>query len=71
MICQGVRLPPLDKALAEGQPGQVGAAVAAGLVPDPVLVRADRADADVQLGGGLRVGVALGDQGYQLPFPGH
>jgi hypothetical protein len=26
--------------------------------------------ADVQLGGDLRIGAALGDQGDQLPFPG-
>jgi hypothetical protein len=30
-----------------GQPGEVGAAAAAGLVPDPVQVGADGADADV------------------------
>ena len=59
-----------DKAGAEGQAGQVGAAAAAGLVPDAVQVGADRADADVQLGGDLGVGAALGDQGDQLPFPG-
>ena len=53
----------LDQAFAESQPGQVGAATAAGLVPDPVQVRADGADADVQLPGDLRVGAALGDQG--------
>ncbi len=33
-------------------------------------MRADGADADVQLGGDLRVGAALGDQGDQLAFPG-
>ena len=60
----------LDQSGAEGQAGQVGAAAAAGLVPDPVQVGADGADADVQLGGDLRVGAALGDQGDQLPFPG-
>ena len=60
----------LDEADAEGQAGQVGAAAAAGLVPDPVQVRADGADADVQLRGDLGVGAALGDQGDQLPFPG-
>src|SRR5580698_10727999 len=32
-----------DQAGAEGQPGEVGAAPASGLVPDPVQVRADRA----------------------------
>jgi len=52
----------LDEFGAQGQAGQVGAAAAAGLVPDPVQVRADGADADVQLGGDLRVGAALGDQ---------
>ena len=31
---------------------------------------ADGADADVQLGGDLGVGAALGDQGDQFPFPG-
>jgi len=60
----------LDQALGQRQPGQVGAAPGAGLVPDPVQVRADRAAADVQPGGDLRVGGALGDQGDQLPFPG-
>ena len=60
----------LDQAQGQGQAGQVSAAAAAGLVPDPVQVRADRADADVQLGGDLGVGAALGDQGDQLPFPG-
>ena len=33
---------------SQRQPGQVGAAAGAGLVPDPVQVRADRAHADVQ-----------------------
>ena len=61
---------PLDQASGQGQSGQVGAAAAAGLVPDPVQVRADRADADEQLRGDLRVGAALGDQGDQLPLPG-
>src|SRR6516162_1757178 len=60
----------LDQVCAEGQAGQVGAAAAAGLVPDPVQMRADRADADVQLGGDLRVGPAPGDQDDQLPLPG-
>src|SRR5579862_2023832 len=60
----------LDKTGRQGQPGQVGAAAATGLVADPVQVRPDRADADVQLGGDLRVGMTLGDQGDQLPFPG-
>ena len=60
----------LDQARGQGQAGQVGAAAAAGLVPDPVQVRADRADADEQLGGDLGVGTALGDQGDQLPLPG-
>ena len=60
----------LDESGLQGQPGQVGAAPAAGLVPDPVQVGADGADADVQLGGDLGVGAALGDQGDQLPLPG-
>ena len=59
-----------DKSGLQGQPGQVGAAAAAGLVPDPVQVRADRADADVQVSGDLGVGAAPGDRGDQLPFPG-
>ena len=37
----------LGQASGQGQAGQVGAAAAAGLVPDPVQVRADHADADV------------------------
>jgi len=64
------RLPRLDEAFAEGQAGQVGAAAAAGLVPDAVQVRGDRAGADVQLGGDLGVGAALGDQGDEFPVPG-
>jgi hypothetical protein len=48
----------LYQARSQGQTGQVGAAAAAGLVPDPVQVRADRADADVQLVGDLGVGAA-------------
>jgi hypothetical protein len=54
----------------QGQTGKVGAAAAPGLAPDPVEVGADGAHADVQLRGDLYVGVALGDQGYQLPFAG-
>jgi hypothetical protein len=34
---------PLDQIGLQSQPGQVGAAAAAGLVPDPVQVRADGA----------------------------
>ena len=60
----------LDQSGSQGQAGQVGAAAAAGLVPDPVQVGADGPDADVQLGGDLRVGAALGDPRDQLPFPG-
>src|SRR5690348_13630459 len=60
----------LDQARGQGQPGQVGATPASGLVPYPVQVRADRADADEQLAGDLGVAGALGDQGDQLPFPG-
>ena len=54
----------------EGQPGEIGAAAAAGLIPDPVQVRGDRAHGDVELGRDLRIGAALGDQGDQLAFPG-
>ncbi len=70
---QAGRAPPgaaLDQAGAEGQAGEVGAAPAPGLVADAVQVRADRAHADVQLAGDLRIGVPPGDQGDQLPFPG-
>ena len=66
----GMATARLDKASAEGQAGQVRALAATGLVPDPVQVRADRADADVQRSGDLHVGVAVRDQGNQLPFPG-
>jgi hypothetical protein len=50
----------LDQARVEGPAGQVGAAAAAGLVPDAVQVGANRADADVQLGGDLGVGAGAG-----------
>src|SRR6516165_6782033 len=56
----------LDQAGAEGQAGEVGAPAAAGLVPNPVQVRADRAHGDVQLGRDLSVGAALRDQDDQL-----
>jgi len=61
--------PAPGQARGERQAGQVGAAAAAGLVPDPVQAGADGADADVQLGGDLGIGPAPGDQGDQLPFP--
>ena len=54
-----------DQAFGQGQAGQVGAAAGSGFVPDPVQVRGDRACADGQLGGDLRVGMASGDQGDQ------
>src|SRR5262249_53344599 len=60
----------LNQARAQGQAGKVGTAPVTGLVPDAFQVRADRADADVQMLGDLGVGVAPGDQGDQLPFPG-
>ena len=60
----------LDQVGAEGQAGQVGATAAANLIPDAVQVGADRGHANVQLGGDLGVGSALGDQGDQLLFPG-
>lgn len=53
----------LDEAGLQGEPGQVCPPPACGLVPDPVQVGADGADADVQLFGDLGVGAALGDQG--------
>src|ERR1700693_2401505 len=60
----------LDQAGAEGQAGEIGAGAAAGLVPDPVQVRADRTHGDVQLTRDLRVGVAPGDQRDEFTFPG-
>src|SRR5262249_54789903 len=60
----------LDQLGTEGKAGQASAAVAAGLVPDPVQVGADGADADVELGGDLGVGAALSEEGDQLPFLG-
>jgi hypothetical protein len=55
----GGRLP---RPVVEGQAGQVGAATGAGLVPDPVQVRADGADADEERAGDLAVGQALGHE---------
>jgi hypothetical protein len=52
----------LDQPCPQGHAGEVGAAAAAGLVPDPVQVGADSADADEQSFGDLGVGDALGDQ---------
>jgi len=43
----------LNQARLQGEAGEVGAASAASLVPDPIQVGADRADAHVQLGGNL------------------
>jgi hypothetical protein len=51
----------LDQVLAQGQPGEVGAAAAARLVADPVQVGAYGVGADEQPGRDLGVGVALGD----------
>jgi len=51
----------LDQAHGQGQPGQVGAATAAGLIPDTVQVGGDRTDADIQFGRDLGVGAALGN----------
>ena len=65
----GAKLAASDQAGAEGQAGEVSAAAASGLVPDAVQVRADRVHADMQIGGDLRVGASLRDQGDQLPFP--
>src|SRR5580658_3794603 len=67
---RGVESPtPSDQAGAERQPGEVGAAPASGLVPDPVQVRADRAHADVHLRRDLRIGAPPRDQRDKLPFP--
>jgi hypothetical protein len=67
---QRARQSELDQACAQGEAGEVGAAPAPGLVPDPVEMGTDGTHADVKLGGDLGVGMALGDQGDQLPFPG-
>ena len=48
----------LEEACLQGEAGEVGAAPASGLVPDPVQVGANGTDADVQLGGYLGVGTA-------------
>src|SRR6476646_5937435 len=64
----GLAGPGLDQSVGQGQAGQDSAAAAAGLAPDPVQVRADGPDADIQLRGDLRVGAAPGDQGDQLPL---
>src|ERR1700722_6048644 len=51
----------LDEACLQRETGEIGSPSASGLVPDAVEVRADGADADVQLAGDLGVGSALGD----------
>src|SRR5260370_20666349 len=56
----------LYKSGLQREPGQVGTPPAACLVPDPVQVRADGPDADVELLGDLGIGAALGDEGDQL-----
>jgi hypothetical protein len=66
----GAILKVSGQACPQCQPGQVSPAPATGLVPDPVQMRADRANADVQLRGDLRVGAAPGDQADQLLFSG-
>src|ERR1700730_12603628 len=58
----------LDEAGPQGEPGEVGAPPALGLVADAVEVGADGAQADVELLGYLGVGTALGDQGDQFLF---
>ena len=58
----------LDKALVQGQPGQVGPAAVAGLVPDTVKVGANGPGADVELSRDLRVGQPQGDQGDKFPL---
>jgi len=59
----------LDQALRDSEAGEIGAAAVPGLVPDPVQVGGHGADADGEPVRDLRVGVALGDQGDQFPFP--
>ena len=56
----------LDQASLQGEPGEICPPPTACLVSDAVKVRADRADADMQLTGDLHVGPALADQSYQL-----
>ena len=60
----------LDQACGQGQLGQVSAAGAAGLVPDPVQVRADRTHADERLGGDLGVGAAQVARWPRRPLAG-
>jgi hypothetical protein len=60
----------LGQAGLQCQPGEVRATAAAGLVPDSVQVRADRADADVQVTSDLGVGTAPGHQGHQFLLTG-
>jgi hypothetical protein len=60
----------LGQAGLQCQPGEVRATAAAGLVPDSVQVRADRAHADVQVTSDLGVGTAPGHQGHQFLLTG-
>ena len=50
------------------QPREVGAAPAAGLVSDPLEMRANCPDADVQLLCDVLVSFALGQQSQHFPF---
>ena len=59
----GGRLP---RSPAEGETGQVGPAAGAGLVPDPIEVRANGADAYEELFGDLAVSETLGDERDQF-----
>jgi len=56
----------LRQSIFERQSGQFGPATGAGLVPDPVKVRADGADTDEELLGDLAVGETSGNERDQL-----
>jgi hypothetical protein len=59
----------LDQARRQGQPDEVGAAAAAGLVSDPSYPRGHSAVADAELRRDLGVSAAAGDEGDQFAFP--
>lgn len=66
--CRNGRLPArLDRVGLQSQPGQVGALTAAGLGADAVQVGPDSADANMQLTGDLRIGVAVGPPASPIP----
>ena len=67
---RGHHLGPGRGGQAESQAGELTPAPAARLVPDPVKVGPDGADADVELIGDGLVGEPLGDQGGDLGLAG-